>query len=120
MQVHNQLCDYKITMKKSGSYLINRQFFTLFCHTWPVRLMVRTPPFHGVDGGSIPSRATKFIDMNSNIKQLEDALADVECRLQFLYKSYDSVTNKINTAESLKQSLTNLIHNEQFNQGILT
>ena len=53
--------------------------------------------------------------MNSNVKQLENSLADVECRLQYLYKSYDSVTNKINTAESLKQSLTNLIHNEQFN-----
>ena len=98
--------------KKSGSYLIYRQFFTLFCQPWPVRLMVRTPPFHGVDGGSIPSRATKFIDMNSNVKQLENTLADVECRLQYLYKSYDSVTSKINTAESLKQSLTNLIQIE--------
>lgn len=57
--------------------------------------------------------------MNSNVKQLEETLADVECRLQYLYKSYDSVANKINTAESLKQSLTNLIHNEQFNQRIL-
>lgn len=82
--------------------------------------MVRTPPFHGVDGGSIPSRATKNTDMNANVKQLENTLADVECRLQFLYKSYDSVTDKINTAESLKQSLTNLIHNEKFNQRILT
>ena len=58
--------------------------------------------------------------MNTNVKLLEETLADVECRLQYLYKSYDSVTNKINTAESLKQSLTNLIHNEQFNQRILT
>ena len=36
------------------------QSFGYFSGIWPVRLMVRTSPFHGANGGSIPSRATNF------------------------------------------------------------
>lgn len=43
--------------------------------------------------------------MNTEIRNIENSLAEVESQLQYLYKTYDSITEKINTAELLRSSL---------------
>ena len=40
--------------------------------------MVRTPPFHGVNGGSIPSRATKYIYMKTIKKTLPTGIKTIQ------------------------------------------
>ena len=45
---------------------------------WPVRLMVRTSPFHGANGGSIPSRATKLNIMKTITKTLPTGIKTIQ------------------------------------------
>lgn len=40
--------------------------------------MVRTSPFHGANGGSIPSRATKFIYMKTITKTLPTGIKTIQ------------------------------------------
>lgn len=40
--------------------------------------MVRTPPFHGVNGGSIPSRATKLYNMKTITKTLPTGIKTIQ------------------------------------------
>ena len=53
--------------------------------------MVRTPPFHGVNGGSIPSRATKlYIMLKFNeITDIRDINADDDIFLYQTLKVHD-------------------------------